>query len=803
MRLKLFTILILLLCLQVNVLKAQKIYQTLRGVVKDSDSKFPLIGATVVLLSDTSQLKGVSADVNGEFALPNVEVGRHKLKISMIGYQDNIMSDIIVTSAKEVVLEVLLVEKLTELSAIVIEADDNTETLNEMVTVSGRTFVAHDTEKYAGSRQDPARMASNFAGVQGADDSRNDIVVRGNTPIGLLWRFEDVDIPNPNHFAIAGSSGGPISVLNNKVIGTSDFITGAFPAEYGNAISGVFDLKMRNGNNQKSEMSAQIGLFGTELMAEVPIKKGKSSFLATYRYSTLKLFEAVNFNLGTTAIPNYQDWSMKLNFNLKNNASFSVFSIGGLSSINIIMSKFENPQDEIYGERDKDQYFTTNMGVLGASYKKSINKNTFFKSTIATTYSKILSHDDLIYRELGTYKVDSLVNKMDYTFKESKVVASTQLIKKYSPKLSVVYGANADVFMYNYIDSILREKLNYWELRQNAKGVTFLGRGYTQLKYKFSEKVDFSAGLHGLYFAQSNSYAIEPRLGLKVRTSSKSNLALGYGMHHQTQILYSYFQNIRLANGTPAQLNTKMGLTQSQHFIASYDILPLKNLRIKTEIYYQYLSKIPVSLKSPSFSMVNVGGGFFKYSPDTTLVNTGTGRNYGIELTVEKFFSKNYFVLVTGSLFDSKYKGSDHKLRNTDFNGRFALNILSGYEKPVGNGNNKIISGFKVTWAGGRRYSPVDTVQSNLLGELRILESERNTLQFKNYFRTDLKLGYKINAKKFTHEIALDFLNVFNTKNILKLEYDKERLLVDPNANPLRQVPQLGFLPVFYYRLDF
>jgi hypothetical protein len=305
---------------------AQVPTQNIRGKISDKDLKQPLPGASVVLVSDTSNFTGTTTDINGNFKIENVSIGRHAIKVSYMGYQPRTVSDIIVNSGKEVILNIDLEESVVAMKEVEIVATKKGETINEMSTVSARAFTVEETDKYAGSRGDPARMASNFAGVQGADDSRNDIIIRGNSPMGVLWRVEGVNIPNPNHFAISGSAGGPIGVINNKTLANSDFMTGAFPAEYGNSIAGVFDLKFRNGNNEKHEFSGQFGLFGTEIMAEGPINKEKrSSYLLAYRYSTLSIFSFLGLDLGTSAVPRYQDINFKLNFPQKNGANLSVF----------------------------------------------------------------------------------------------------------------------------------------------------------------------------------------------------------------------------------------------------------------------------------------------------------------------------------------------------------------------------------------------------------------------------------------------------------------------------------------------
>jgi len=294
-----------------------------------------------------------------------------------------------VNSGKETIVQVPMMESFIEQEAIVVSGRKKGAVINELALISAQQFSVSETDRYAGSRSDPARMASNFAGVGGADDSRNDIVIRGNSPLGVVWRVEGIDIPNPSHFSIAGSTGGPVSILNNKILGNSDFFMSAFPAEYGNSTSGVFDLKLRKGNDQKHEFTGQFGFLGTELLAEGPLSKdGKSSYLAMGRYSTLSLFKSMGIQIGTDAVPTYGDGAFKFNWKLKNGGALSLFAIGGVSDIAIKISDqypltLGGQSEEVYGEGDRDQYFGTAMGVAGLSLKKPLNEKTFLAATIA------------------------------------------------------------------------------------------------------------------------------------------------------------------------------------------------------------------------------------------------------------------------------------------------------------------------------------------------------------------------------------------------------------------------------------
>ena len=778
----------------------QQITQNIRGRLLDKETKTPLIGATIMLLSDTTL--GTTTDEGGYFKISNVALGRHKLLVQYLGYQELILSDIIVNTAKETILNVEMEQSAQKLDEVSVTGRSNLKhgTVNEMTSISARSFSVSETERFAGSRGDPARMASNFAGVQGSNDSRNDIVIRGNSPMGLLWRLNDIDIPNPNHFGVAGTSGGPVSIINNKVLGTSDFFTGAFPAEYGNSIAGVFDLKMRKGNDQKHEFTGQFGFLGTELSAEGPLsKKSKASYLVNYRYSTLALFSAIKLPLGTSAVPQYQDLSFNFNFPTKKFGDISFFGIGGSSKVDIVLSDKE-PNDEIYGQKDRDQYFRTSMGVVGVNHSYSINKNTFSKLTLSTSIQNQRSYHERFWQNTD-FKIDSAKPQLRYNFKEHKISLAYSLIKKLNYRHTIKTGFYIDHYQYIFQDSVFQEDKYKFETRLNTNSQAFLFRPYIQWKFTVSPKLVINTGLHSQYFTLNNAFALEPRLGLKYKVRPNQSINFGYGLHSQLQPSYIYFHQIPQNNGTYVQHNKDLGFIRSHHFALGYDNSLSNTVRIKIETYYQSLFNVPVTNYPSSFSLVNQGSSFSRFFPDS-LTNNGTGTNYGVEFTLEKFFSKHYFFMFTSSLYDSKYKGSDGVERNTDFNGNFACNMLVGSEYNIGKKKRTtLISGLKITWAGGRRYGPVDIEASKKIQEVIFADATRNSLQFRNYFRTDLKIGFRRNNKRVTHEVALDLVNIFGTKNLLGLTYSPDPK--NPSATPLREEYQLGFLPLFYYRIDF
>ena len=797
---------------------AQQLFQNVRGTVTDKESGFPLAGVVVRMSGDSSGKLTAATDMNGNFKITDVPIGRRSFVFSFTGYKSWMASDVIVVSGKENVLTVEMEEEAMALEEVKVVAEEK-GSFNDMSSVSTKLFSIEETERYPGSRSDPARMASNFAGVQGSNDSRNDIVVRGNSPSGILWRLEEIDIPNPNHFAISGSAGGPVSIINNKYLANSEFFTGAFPSSYGNALGGVFDLKMRNGNNQKHERSFQFGILGTEIGLEGPISKASgSSYLINYRYSTLDYLQGLKLKLGTSAVPKYQDIGLRLNFPTKKAGTFSISAIGGLSSISIILDTLTKKPEELYGDQNRNQYFNTNMGVGILNHVISLNEKTLLKTSLAYS-SQFIKPDHYLILKDSAFKTYGLPHILTGNFTESKITFTSFVKKKINARNSFKTGFFLNEYIVGLYDSVKMNSVyetnadsitaKPWKVRVNAKEHFLVAQPYFNYTYKFGKCI-LNAGVHSQWMSLNNAFSVEPRAGIKYSPDEKNMFSIGVGTHSQMQPTYIYFaapdslnnNGQIVANTERTQANRNLGFSKSQHVVVGYDYFPQKNLRFKFETYYQYLWNVPVYTVPSSASLLNRGASFTRFFPVYDMVNKGTGYNYGLELTIEKLFSNHYFFLFSGSLYNSKYKGSNGVENNTDYNGRFATNLLAGVEYDIGKKKkNNINIGFKVTYAGGRLYSDVDTMKSNRIMDIVPLDNATNIRQFEDYFRTDLRVAYKINGKKASWEIALDLVNLTNQKNVLALSYSPDP--TNPSANPYVKNYQLGFLPLFYVKVDF
>ncbi len=760
--------------------------QNIRGVITDKLSQTPLIGAIIQV---SSIQKGTSSDTLGKYLLTDITPDRYELKISSIGYKSITIPNIVVTSGKEFILDIALEESFTKLNEVVITGHNKEGTINKLASVSARTFSMEEVNRYAGGRNDPARLAANFAGVSAPDDSRNDIVIRGNSPVGVLWRIDGMNVTNPNHFASVGTTGGAVSALNTNLIKNSDFFTSAFPAEFGNATAGVFDLGFRNGNNKKSETTLQAGVItGIEATTEGPIsKKSDASYLIGYRYALAGIAQKLGVDIGTTSTPTYQDLSFKLNSSSTRYGKFSMFGILATSSIKI----GGNNSDGLYGNGNKVD-FSSQIGIIGLNHFKQINKNSFANTVIGMNYSN---------SEQTGYNFDMPTNT-EY-IKETNTVAKTSYTisstynNKINSRLFFKLGIQDEIIRLDLLyKSKNRIEDNYTQI-WDYNSSTNLAQAFAHIKYTFTERLTLNIGVHSQMFFLNNSSSLEPRLGLIYNVTNNSSLNLGYGLHSQTQPLNVYFLQSINTNGNTVYNNKNLDFTKSHHFVAGYNIQPFNDWRIKTEIYYQHLFNIPVNTFSSSYSMLNTGS-TFKTDLEDNLTNEGTGKNYGIELTIEKFFSKGYYSLFTSTFYSSKYKGSDGIERNTAYNGKYVFNFLAGKEWKSGiEKRNKFSADIKFTNAGGRAYTAIDLAESNAIGHEQ-LSTDVNSAYYETYYRLDLKLGYTINGskRKISHTFSLDMQNVTNHKNVFSQSYDERR-------KSIQTTYQLGFFPNVVYKIQF
>ncbi len=725
----------------------QNLEQTLRGKITDKITLQPLIGVSVHLMPGNS----ISfTDSLGRFYFRKIPVGRYRISYSFLGYAKGQVSDIELKSGKEINLTIDLEETPQFLKEVFVTSERAKDRAkNEMAIVSTRQFSVTEANRYAGGFQDPARMSLNFAGVTNAgSDQNNEIIIRGNSPKGLLWRMEGIEIPNPNHFGDGqGSTSGIISMINSTSLANSDFMSGAFPAEYGNAASGVFDLRFRRGNNEKREWMAQLSVVGIDVASEGPFGKNGGSYRAGVRYSTLELLlksGLVNINSGNFK-PAYRDLNYTIDIPLKRAGLMTLWGLAGAN----------DTEDEKLTTQD---YSNSLMSVIGLSYKLP-TKNGHLSTVLALT------------NESSTYRKNEIManawkNTRDQQYRYPNFRMNATYVLKFNTSLSAKFGINVSQLSFELTD-------NRWDGKKlvnylNESNYTFYLQQFGQIIKKWTPSFQTTMGLHAYQFSLNQSKAIEPRMAIALENKSGGRIGLGIGWHSRIEPISTYLFKKYLPNGSFSQPNINIAPSQALHQVISYDQRMGEHTRMKVEAYLQNINQVPVdTLRTGLFSMVNYSSGI----PSQVLENAGKGINKGIELTLERFLADDFYYLITASLFDSKFQNKDLKWRNTQFNNLFASTILVGKDFKLAK-QKSLSMNIRYLIRGGNRYTPINLAESIKRNTTVNVSSKAFEAQYPNFERIDISVAYRINKLNRTWSFRLDLQNVLNTKNVIEERYD-------------------------------
>ena len=802
----------LMIAVFITLASGQNITQTVRGTIVDADSKLPLQGATLVI-NGTDPLVGTSTDLNGIFRFKNVPLGRIALKISYLGYETKTISDIAVNSGKEVVLDISIQESAIKMDEAVVKAYKNKgEAKNDMSQLSLHSITLEETKRFTGGMDDPARVVSSFAGVASTPDGSSDIIVRGNSPKYMQWRLDGAEISSPYHMDDQNSSFGALTALNNNLLATSDFYTGAFSSEYGDVISCVYDVKLRPGNNEKFEATVGIGLMGTELTLEGPVKKGYAgSYLFNYRYSTISLIK----KLGLVDVPggvDYQDATFKVVLPTERTGTYSFYGLGGLSGFsmeNMGPTGLSTPgRTTTSALISKDFYKENYLANLGMNHILSLNKKSFVKTSL--NYSGTGADDDIFetdtiksYYYEGELTGDYISPRM-HTIQSRIVNSAIRGAITYSNKINtknkIQIGTKYTLYNFNYNQNFYSNEeasmININDFKVNLSTIN----NFISWKHSLNEKINIVAGLHNMNLSNNKS-TVEPRLSINWNINKTNSLHAGYGMHSTTERVHNYYTRIPQDDGSYFQPNKNLGLLKAHHYVLGYEKRFTDNLVGKIEVYYQHLYNLPVENNDTSYYATINEGIDYKY---VELVNKGSGKNYGMEISIERFFDNNFYFLINGSLFDSKYKSLDGIWRNTRYNNNYIVNILCGKEfKKLGNKQNQTLAlNTKIFFEGGQRYIPLIRDAQGIVtvepeNDRYFDYSKAYNDKLDNIFLLNLSASYKFNKPGATHEIFLDLMNLTNGQARMAEYYDVSK------PGKVGYTTQFGFFPNLMYRVYF
>jgi hypothetical protein len=532
------------------------------------------------------------------------------------------------------------------------------------------------------------------------------------------------------------------------------------------------------------EHSIKIGVVGLGASTEGPIKKGSSSYLVNYRYSTVSLLNAMGLYVtGENVTNSFQDLSFNLTFNSKDNKNkVKEFGVGGLSNEEFLIKDDTSTWNTVYdyvGEKSG-----SNMGILGVSFRRLLNEKSYLNIVAGTVYNNIFLEQRI--PNLVTNDINDQTLTIDYDYHTFRSQLHATYSNKISKRFRLKTGLSLSANTYN---------LDYFEGSQfldKVSGTTFIAQAYVQGSYRPTANLTINAGAHALFFTLNNTYSIEPRFGLQYKPTKTTTISAAYTWHGKVLPIGTYLLQLSDGNGGSYQPNRNLEIAKMQHAILGIQQAIGLGFNIGLEGYYQYGFDQPVGTELNSgFWLLNERENY----GTRALVSEGQAQNYGLDLTIEKAFSRSFFILLTGSVFSSQFKslGDTEWLRTRTDKG-WGTSLMGGYELAFKKGGALQI-GAKTFVSGGLRYTPADIAASRAAGmyvpdQERIFGAAAST-----YFRLDTRIAYRKNHKKLSYTIAIDVQNITNTQNVRFFIYDRKNTAVVPRY-------QAGLLPVLSFQLD-
>lgn len=764
--------------------------QTVRGQVVDQVTGKGLPNMLVEVLNYTPRVATISGK-DGSFELKNVPIGYQRIRANGYNYYDIVYTELVI-AGKQSVIEIKMEEELAiEIATIEAKRGGRIRsakmmTIDEMNIVSARPFNIEETSRYITGFGGPARAVTNYPGLLNTDDAQNYIVSRGYSPYGIQWMVEGVPIENPHHLATMGNTGAVFPLLNNNLLASSDFVNGAFSARYNNVYAGMFDINMRKGNNEQHEFSAQISVYGAEFIAEGPFKKKGASYTIAVRAGLFEVLDRIGLNLGTSATPVYYDVNFKVDIPTKKAGHFSLFGIGGISSLAVL----DDPLlEDAFVNAGTNYYINTGLGLVGLNHLKHFDNDVSIKTTLSYLFEDYKLQRDTIFPDSVPLSLFTMRNI------RQRVGFSSVVNKKINAQFVLRGGVSAYVHFLSVKGDWVRRK----ELHSFADEVQVLANAFVEARYKFSSSFAFVLGVQGMYWSlNKDSWAVEPRAALDFKIGKRHRLSLGYGWMSKIQSFAVSFLVRKQADGTYDNSNRELGLNKSHQLALSYDASLAKFWGIKANAYVSYNTNLAVTQSTNSFSMVNYGN-YAVYPDSTGLVNAGEALNYGVEVSIEKFFSKGFYGLLSTAYQRSIYQGSDKVWRSSAFDAQHVTSLVMGKEFKIGKKKLNVIYGdFRFSMHGGLPYTPIDLEASKLAGKEVLIDDMAYSERLDLYKRIDVRIGARFNhpRKRLSHHIYVVVQNATMFRNDFDVKYNA-------TTEEIIKTQQFGLIPNLFYQIFF
>ena len=739
---------------------AQELTGTIKGVVLDQHTLQPLPGANLVLLG--TQL-GAIAGAEGQFTITQAPVGVQRLKVSMIGYTERVRPDLIVQAKRITAVSIRLEEKLLQVEETTVTADYFSAAEDE--AVSAVNFNYEEIRRSPGSAQDISRLLQAMPSVNLNNDQRNDLIVRGGSPAENLVLVDDIEIPNINHFPTQGASGGPIGLLNVEMISEADFSAGGFSAAYGDRLSSVMSIRLREGNRDEYDGQLDLGMVGAGFVLEGPLHQGRGAWMMGARRSYLDLIVGA---IGTGAVPKYSDVQGKLSWNLGPGHKLSVLGLGGFDHIAIKPGDGDENDDQVTA--DFDQY------VLGATWQWLWSDKGYSTTSLAQTYGTFGVEVTEGQTPLPLYTNDS---------QEREVALRHQGTWHWRPGHTLTWGLGlkglfSDLGFYaaadtNRLNTYTPEYRMYQEVR-TAKANAFFS--YERLLF---QRLRTTLGLRYDYFAYTEQGDLAPRFSASWDLNAQTSINTSCGLYYQALPLSLLAQH-------PA--NRRRKDLRAIHYVLGLNRRLTPSTRLTLEAYLKEYDELPYDPDDPTASLIDAFANVGSPVPGE-LVGGGKARSRGVELLIQKKLAQSLYGTFGYSYSVSRYTDLSGEERNRDFDNQHLLSTIVGYRpSPTWE--------FSGRWsfAGGRPYTPYDEELSTLMGKGIVQKELLNSRRYPSYHRLDLQMDYRRHYRHFNLVTFFSLLNAYNRANIYTYYWDK-------SENARGRIDQWSILPVGGFELEF
>lgn len=753
-----------------------------KGRVIEKNTRLPIVGVNIIVQGTQY---GGTTDSSGNYSILNIPSGIYSFKFSCIGFETKIETDIVIKSNR-----VNFINKELESTSIkqkdVLIISGYFEKLSDS-PVSSQSLNNEEIRRSPGSREDVSRMLQNFPGVNPTSDDRNDLVIRGGNPAEVQFLIDNVEIPNPNHFGTQGATGGPIGMINTEFIEKADFYSGGFTAGYGNKLSGVMDIHLRNGNSENLGGKVDLNFGGVGGYIESPFFNGKGSFLVGVHRSFLELFKGV---LNSNGTPVYSNTQGKITYNFNPIHQLSFLWLTGYDKIDINYSpeiddfEIEKTDTNIY----QNINFKSFQFTAGSTLKSIWNDKFYSTLTFSHTYSNF--HTDVFDVDLKGFhssNSDKLSDKQEINNKICYSNSSTEQITNL--KLDLSWTLNKNLMLTSGINvksNAFNHKIRYipfhsdrinqygllpesWNVNVNYKSLFKYG-SFINLKQNLYSNLIMNAGIRIDYFDLLNKISFSPRFTLLYDINEKLSIHSGYGIYYQNPefIWISIHRDNK---------NTLKDL-RCDHLILGVNYLITPGLKISLEGYYKNYNQYPTADEKgyEMISMANTGADYGVSLITQKLASKGKGYSKGIEVMLQQKTIKSIYGILSYSYSKTEHLAVDGIFRAGAFDNRNVFNLILGYKINIKNEFS-----LKYKYATGRPYTPFDLNKSIAEGEGILNLNKINSQRYEDYQKLDLRYDNREFHQWGTITWYISVENVLGRKNVLSHYWNRARKRTDFN----------------------